>query len=373
MASLKGVTLTLLMGPVAVAPAPRAIVDALESATATQAVGQRSGFQLTFALSKTSPILTDLVPSGAFDPLVRVILVATLNGVAKVLADGPIKRTDLTVSSKPGEYKFVVTGEDVSGYMDLLDFTGFPFPAMPSFARVALMMAKYAAFGVVPLTIPAPFSFAPLPTEKIPSQEGSDYEYANKLAKDAGYEFYVTPGPLPGANTAYWGPQARVGLPQTTPLTIDFDQAGQTNAISLTVDGNQAILPYGHVKVANFSVPVPVPDIGLLKPPLASRPIPPTKVRLLETERLGPVEVAATLLSGRGGAEPVTASGSVDLVRYGRPIDARSLIFVRGASRAYNGLWYVRSVSHALGRGSWRQTFQLSRDGLISQTPRVPT
>jgi len=371
-ASLKGVTLTLLMGPVAVAPAPRAVVDALESATVTQAVGQRSGFQLTFAVSKTSPILTDLLPSGAFDPMVRVILVATLNGVPKVLSDGPIKRTDLTASIKPGEYKLIVTGEDVSAYMDTFDFSGFPFPAMPPFARVALMMAKYAAFGVVPLTIPSPFSFAASPTEKIPPQQGSDYEYANKLAKDVGYEFYITPGPLPGANTAYWGPQMRVGLPQPTPLTIDFDQAAQTTAIGLTVDGNQAILPYAHVKVANISVPVPVPDIGLLKPPLGSRPILPTKVRLLETERMGPVEVAAALLAGRGAADPVTASGSVDLVRYGRPIDARSLIFVRGASRAYNGLWFVRSVSHALGRGSWRQTFQLSRDGLISQTPGVP-
>ena len=373
MASIKGVSLTLLMGPVAVRPAPRAVVDALENATATQAVGQRSGFQLTFAVSKTSPILTDLLPSGAFDPMVRVILVATLNGVPKVLSDGPIKRTDLTASTKPGEYKLVVTGEDVSGYMDLLDFTGFPFPAMPPFARVALMMAKYAAFGVVPITIPSPFSFAASPTASYAQQQGSDYEYANKLAKDVGYEFYVTPGRIPGTNTAYWGPQARLGLPQPNPLTIDFDQAAQTNAATFSVDGNQAILPYAFVKVANVSVPIPVPDIGILKPPLALRPLMPTKVRLLETERMGPVEVAGALLAGRGAADPVTASGSVDLVRYGVPMDSRSLIFVRGASHAFNGLWYVRSVSHALGRGSWRQTFQLSRDGLISQTQRAPT
>jgi len=43
---------------------------------------------------------------------------------------------------------------------------------------------------------------------------GTDYQYADKLAKDAGYEFYVTPGPAPGTNTAYWGPQVRVGIPQ---------------------------------------------------------------------------------------------------------------------------------------------------------------
>ena len=42
MATLKGVTLTLLMGPIAVAPAPVAVVEALESAQVTSAVGQRS-------------------------------------------------------------------------------------------------------------------------------------------------------------------------------------------------------------------------------------------------------------------------------------------------------------------------------------------
>lgn len=371
MATLKGVSLTLLIGPVAVAPAPRAVVDALESVTATQAVGQRSGFQLTFACSKTSPIITDLMPTGLFDPMVRVILVATLNGVPKVLADGPIKRTDLTASTHPGEYKLVVTGEDVSGYMDVVDLTGMPYPAMPPFARVALMMAKYGAFGVIPLTIPSPFSFTASPTDKFAHQQGSDYEYANKLAKDVGYEFYVIPGPAPGTNTAYWGPQVRVGLPQPT-LTIDFDEAAQTESASFTVDGNQAILPYAFVKIANVSVPVPVPDIGVLKPPLAMRPVIPTKVKLLETERMSAVEVAGALLAGRGGADPVTASGSVDLVRYGRPMDARSLIFVRGAGRAHDGLWFVRAVTHTLGRGSWRQSFQLSRDGLISQTQRVP-
>ena len=371
MATLKGVTLTLLMGPLAVAPAPRAVIDALESATATQAVGQRSGFQLTFAYSKSSAIAQTLLPTGFFDPMVRVILVATLNGLPKVLADGPIKRIDVTASTHPGEHKLVVTGEDVSGYMDFMDFTGFPFPAMPPFARVALMMAKYAAFGVVPLTIPSPMSFAASPTEKYAQQQGSDYEYAGKLAKDEGYEFYITPGPLPGMNTAYWGPQVRVGLPQPT-VTVDLDQAAMTESLSFTVDGNQAILPYAFVKVMNLSVPVPVPDIGILKPPLALRPVIPTKVKLLETERMTAVEVAGALLAGRGGADPVTASGSVDLVRYGRPMDARSLIFVRGAGLAHDGLWFVRSVSHALGRGSWRQNFQLSRDGLVSQTQRVP-
>ena len=44
---------------------------------------------------------------------------------------------------------------------------------------------------------------------------------------------------------------------------------------------------------------------------------------------------------------------------------------VRGAGLAYDGLYYVNSVTHNIKRGEYKQSFQLSRDGLISNTPRV--
>src|ERR1700704_5782675 len=333
MATLKGVTLTLLMGPIAVAP-----IEALESAQVTSAVGQRSGFQIVFNYSKTSPIAKTLLPAGYFDPMIRVILVATLNGLPKVLADGPIKRQDVAPSGHPGENKLTITGEDVSGYMDLIDFTGFMFPAMPPFARVALMMAKYATFGVIPVPIPAPFQSADTPIQGYAHQQGTDYQYADKLAKDAGYEFYMTPGPAPGTNTAYWGPQIRVGIPQPA-LTIDMDHASNIDSISFSADGNASALTVGFVKIAGFSVPVPVPNISLLKPPLNARPLIPTRVKLLETGGLKLPQVLMTLLAGRAAADPVSATGSIDVTRYGKPMDARSLIGVRGAGPAPDGLY----------------------------------
>jgi hypothetical protein len=45
---------------------------------------------------------------------------------------------------------------------------------------------------------------------------------------------------------------------------------------------------------------------------------------------------------------------------------------VRGAGLAYDGLYYVNSVTHNIKRGDYKQSFELSRDGLISNTPRVP-
>jgi hypothetical protein len=48
------------------------------------------------------------------------------------------------------------------------------------------------------------------------------------------------------------------------------------------------------------------------------------------------------------------------------------LVGVRGAGIAYDGLYYVNSVTDNLKRGEYKQSFSLSRDGLISPTPVVP-
>ena len=47
------------------------------------------------------------------------------------------------------------------------------------------------------------------------------------------------------------------------------------------------------------------------------------------------------------------------------------LVGVRGAGLAYDGLYYVNSVTHKIKRGEYKQSFSLSRDGLISNTPVV--
>ena len=53
-------------------------------------------------------------------------------------------------------------------------------------------------------------------------------------------------------------------------------------------------------------------------------------------------------------------------MRYGQPLRSRMLVGVRGAGLAYDGLYYVNSVTHTLKRGEYKQSFSLSRDGLIS-------
>ena len=68
----------------------------------------------------------------------------------------------------------------------------------------------------------------------------------------------------------------------------------------------------------------------------------------------------------------MAASGSLNVLRYGRPLRARGLVGVRGVGLAYDGLYYVSSVKSTLKRGEFKQDFDLTRNGLISITPRVP-
>ena len=44
----------------------------------------------------------------------------------------------------------------------------------------------------------------------------------------------------------------------------------------------------------------------------------------------------------------------------------------RRRASTYDGLYYVNSVTHNIKRGEYKQSFNLSRDGLISNTPVVP-
>jgi hypothetical protein len=78
------------------------------------------------------------------------------------------------------------------------------------------------------------------------------------------------------------------------------------------------------------------------------------------------------LAEAAGSADVVTATGSVDVLRYGSVLKARQLVGVRGAGSAFDGLYYVKTVTSNFKPGEFKQSFTLTRNGLISTLPRVP-
>src|SRR5580700_10542714 len=191
---LKSVQLTLMMGPVVPLTVPRVVLDSLaEVEVKVEDVGQ-SGFQLVFSIDKQSPLQILFLLTGGMPLLfMRVILIATVNGQANVLIDGVITNNQIAPGDKGSNSTLTITGKDLTALMDQSDWSGFPFPACPPEARVAIMLAKYALFGMIPLIIPSVMINIPQPIDQIPGQQGTDYEYIRSLAEQVGYVFYLDP------------------------------------------------------------------------------------------------------------------------------------------------------------------------------------
>ena len=138
-------TLSLRMGSFQAELVPQAVVDALTELQVTTTVGSQSGFQMKFTLGKQSEIGRSLLPSGFFDPRRRVIISVTTNGTQTVLMDGVITKQDVTPGAMPGQSTLTITGLDLSALMDFIDLTGIPYPAMPLFAIINLILDQVRA------------------------------------------------------------------------------------------------------------------------------------------------------------------------------------------------------------------------------------
>lgn len=373
---LQGIQLMLMIGPGLPVPAPKAVIDAVQSVQVTSGK-DKSGFQMTLAISKNSVLLRTLLPTGYFDPmLTRVVIAVMLGGMPQVLMDGMVTRQELSPGSEPGQSRLTITGEDLSVLMDVVEMPFMRWPATPVIGRVYAILAKYAALGIVPLAVPPFINDVPNPISRVPAQKGTDLRYLKKLAGDCGYVFYVEPGPLPGQSIAYWGPDIRIPVPQRA-LSVNMDAHTNVESLSFSLDGlaKKVVVVTIFDPVKNrVPIVVPIPNFNLFKPPLGLRPTLPSKVEFpdyMSKEQLPSVINRVLGILARS-SDAISVSGSLDVMRYGAVLRNRMLVGVRGGGLAYDGLYYVNSVTHHIKRGEFKQSFQLSRDGLISNTPRLP-
>jgi hypothetical protein len=260
--------------------------------------------------------------------------------------------------------------------MDVINIV-VPYPAMPHVAKLNLILAKYAFLGIVPMVIPPTNVFVASPSEGWETQRTTDRAYIQCIAQSCGYVFFVRPGPLPGMSTAYFGPDINLPIPQPA-LSINMDANTNVDSLSFSLDGlAKKVSLYTIFDPITKKIPItiPVPNINIFKPPLGARPTPPAKVEIADdVAKLDSAKAAQSILSFlANNSAAISGNGSLDVLRYGRVLQSRMLVGVRGAGLAYDGMYYVDSVTHNIKPGEFKQNFTLSRDGLISITPRVPT
>jgi len=377
--SLLGVHLTLLIGPTVAVPAPVLLTQRLESAEVTHTDEGRSGFQLIFQAGRSGPVdmLEDpLLATPLLRTFNRVILIVLFNVRPRVLMDGIITHQEMTPGDEPGTSKLTVTGEDVSLMMDLEE-RAVEHPAQPDLAIVAGLIARYAKYGMVPVVIPHKVIDPPLPIERVPVQRGTDLAYIEELARRNGHVFYVTAGPAPFTNTAYWGPPKRASVPQKA-LTINSGSLTNVDSISFRQNALAPEMVTGAIQDRRTHAKFPVHTFASLRLPLSTQPN--WLVNGANNRKVLFEETASSFVAAFGRAQArtdlstdstVTASGALDAGRYGDVLTARGLVGLRGTGYSYDGLYYVKQVSHTIKRGAYTQTFTLTRDGLGSTVPVV--
>lgn len=371
----RGFYLTLMMGGFNASPVPQPVIDALTEVQVSSTVGSQGGFQLKFTLGKQSP-MQRMISSGYFDPRQRVVIAVTVNGSTEVLMDGIITKQDITAASAPGKAAFTVTGLDLTALMDFIDLTGIPYPALPEFIIVEAVLAKYAVLGVVPLALPAAIPKFENPLDHFIKQEGTDYSFVSNLARQVGAVFYLDPGPRPGQSLAYWGPDLSKMFGGMQPaLSINFDASTNIDSLSFSYDGTLATQYMVTIIEPNTKIPIPIPlpNIDILKPTMAAHS--PTALKFLQLKPIANEDPVGAALAALGklfeATDVVTASGSLDVLRYGRVFKARQLAAVRGGGSYYDGKYYVKSVTHNIKRGEYKQSFSLARGGIGSSVSTV--
>ncbi|MFY9553192.1 MAG: hypothetical protein WAV20_11815 [Blastocatellia bacterium] len=371
---LKGVYLTLMIGPAVPVPAPQPVMEALKSVQVNTS-RDRSGFQLTFTIGKTSLLQMALLPAGYLDPIsTRVVIIVTMNGVPQVLMDGIVTRQEISPSNEAGQSTLTVTGEDLSVLMDIIEMK-LPYPAMPDAVRITTIIGKYAAFGIQPRVVPPPVVTVKSPTKEIPVQTGTDLSYIRGIALQCGYVFYVEPGPIPLTSTAYFGPDAPLPVPQRA-LSVNMDWQTNVESLTFSLDGlakKVVVITILDPITGKIPIPLPVPNVSFVHPPLGARLTPPAKIQF--PSDMAKLSSDEALKQAFGlmleNSDAITGNGSLNVTRYGQILRARMMVGVRGAGITYDGMYYVNSVTHNIKQGEYKQSFTLSRDGLISQTPAV--
>ena len=208
--TISSIRLALWIGPGIPGPAPAELMRALRAVEVTQTDAAPCGFQLTFQAEMAPQSDFAIVQNSLLRPFSRVLVQVIVDGDTSTLIDGFITHQQYLPGNGPDLSTFVVTGEDVSVKMDLVAYS-LEYPAMPDPAIAAAVLAKWLALGISPRIVPTLVNL--IPFSYVPQQSGTDRSFMQELAQRNGNVFYVTPGPVPFQNIAYWGPPSRIGAP----------------------------------------------------------------------------------------------------------------------------------------------------------------
>jgi hypothetical protein len=375
---LQGIFLTLLIGAEQTTipkSAPANVVNSLKSVEITNRDDGPDGFQLLFSIGRSGSAGRSDFPLSN-DPLLkpnnRVIIQIALGPSSDVLIDGIITNLQFSPTNDPGKSTLTITGEDIGIVMDK-ENKPVLYPNQSDETIARNIINKYSKYGFTAVVKAPPHSHTYLEKDITPAQHLTDRQHLTTLAKKYNFVFYVEPTPKPGELNAYWGPLNLKGNPQKA---LTFNMGPYTNVtqpMNFQYNPMAPILVKGSIQDRQTNQRIPIETNSSSVTPLSKEPTFQTKqfnsiARHMQYRSEGTLtaEQAKTQAQSQtdNSMEVVTASGELDTLRYGDILLARKLVDVRGVGFGYDGSYYVKSVTHAIKRGDYKQKFELKREGL---------
>ena len=129
---LDSVQLRLMMGPFVSLTPPRAVMDALDTVEVTVKERGHQWFRLTFLIDKQSSLQILFLLTGGLPLLfMRVVLVATVNGVRNVLIDGVITNHSIAPGDKGSNSTLTNHGRGPDGADEPVGLERLPVSGRP--------------------------------------------------------------------------------------------------------------------------------------------------------------------------------------------------------------------------------------------------
>jgi hypothetical protein len=344
-----------------------------------------TGFQLTFVLGQSSALQTLFVLEGK-QPVVftRMVVGVVVRNQLQILVDGVVTNLQVTPGSGASA-QLVVTGEDLTVLMGLLprNGQGYGNQSIPVRVETILGRQEYRSWGIRGSVDASDMpKYVPNAGQDTPVQQGTDLDYVQGLARDCGQVFYLETASTLGESTAYWGPPFKSTTPQHA-LTVNRGPHTNVDSLNFRFD-----LKKNRPVQVRPSREVPADQTGPKVSPLDRQPLlgkyrpglvefgtnADTTVTTDRTASLPYAEALAIRVAENevsANAEALEGSGSLNVLHYGYILKSHQLVEVRGASEIFDGTYRVKSVTHSIKRGDYKQSFQLSRNAFVASQDTV--
>jgi hypothetical protein len=292
----------------------------------------------------------------------RVTIYASFPQQTETVIDGYIAEVAVSSNAEEGNVTVEIQGVDAAYHMNLEEKTKIWLDK--SFEDIAEEILTSYDFAT---EIAEPAGDAAATPPHAVAQRHTDHAFLRELARRKGYEFF-----LQGA-TGFFRPPMLDGTPQKL-IAVNFGEETNCTQFRVAADGTAP---------TSAAIMFLDPMTGsVMESRRDSSELTPLGTDTLDTLR-GAVSVPQTLQIGRrlgcmdqARADDyatgllrrngwwVTATGSLNGLRYGRVLRSRKTVTIKGIGARYNGVYYVRKVRHDLTMRTYTMNFEAVRNAV---------